>query len=134
MASDEKKVDKTLCGYARSLLVKAIKLTSANDRGQPDRMFLFNGRALFIEMKGLGKKPTTLQLRYLEQLRELGFVAEWVDNVEDGKKLIDRLVKDRSELKNHVRLMSTMIKNGVSVRKAKIIASEFYGVKTPHIE
>jgi hypothetical protein len=87
----EKNLEKTLNDYARSKGALSVKLSSPNCKGQPDRMFLFNGKACFMEMKGTGKKATVLQFRYIEQLRILGFEAEIVDNLELGKEMIDSL-------------------------------------------
>lgn len=57
--------------------------------GWPDDLFLFSrGRAVFIEFKRLGKKPTPLQQHKLETARELGFTAEWFDNSDAARAFL----------------------------------------------
>lgn len=87
----ESSVESAVCKYAKSKGWLPVKLSGPGDRGKPDRMFLRNGKAVFIEFKAPGKKPTALQLRWLEQLSDMGFVATWVDNVEEGMKFIGQL-------------------------------------------
>jgi len=61
-----------------------MKLAGPNQKGQPDRMFLRNGKVLFIEFKAPGKQPTALQERWLRQLRAQGFEATCCDSFDDG--------------------------------------------------
>lgn len=64
-----------------------IKLTGM--KGTPDRMVLLpDGKVYFIELKAPGKKPNTIQLKRIEQLQNLGFVANWADNYEGVMKII----------------------------------------------
>ena len=90
---NEKQVEKRIVDYATKHGVMSLKLGGPNDRGKPDRMFLYDGNVLFIEMKGEGKKPTKLQLNWLDKLKKQGFEADWVDNVNDGQEWIDDLVE-----------------------------------------
>ena len=48
--------------------------------GWPDRLFLLEGRAAFVELKAPGRKPTPLQLQRIEDLRKAGHQAEWFDD------------------------------------------------------
>ena len=60
---------------------KLKKLGADNDRGCPDRLVILEGGAsFFCEFKKPGCVPTKIQLYRLEELRTLGFVAEWVDS------------------------------------------------------
>lgn len=43
-----------------------------------------SGRALFIEVKAPGKKPTETQLQMLSLLRTRGAIAYWADSVESA--------------------------------------------------
>ena len=53
--------------------------------GFPDLMGVIpGGRALFIEVKAPGNKPTELQLRHLEAFRAKGAMAFWADSVESA--------------------------------------------------
>jgi len=60
------------------------KLEVAGYPGVPDRLMLSpGGRAVFIEFKAPGKKPTPLQAAWHARLRALGFEVHVIDNVSD---------------------------------------------------
>ena len=63
------------------------KFTS-NERGVPDRLFLRNGKAVFLEAKAPGKKPRSLQDWQLKRIRKAGFKAACVDNLEDALEVL----------------------------------------------
>lgn len=87
----ESTIEKEVCQYARRLGWKNYKFKSVNNNAVPDRIFFRNGKTVLIEFKAKGKKPTELQAKRLKEFREMGFVAEAVDNVKDGKALFDTL-------------------------------------------
>ena len=58
----------------------AIKLTSSNNRGLPDRLCLLPGVIIFVELKAPGKKPFKLQRLWIDLLRALGFKAVVIDS------------------------------------------------------
>lgn len=87
----ESAIEKKICDHARSKGWLVLKLSGANDRGKPDRLFLRNGQVVFMEIKASKKVPTALQERWLRQLNDEGFVAVWTDNAEAGCKVIDQL-------------------------------------------
>lgn len=89
----ESAVERSVCAHAKSLGWLVLKLSGPNLRGQPDRMFLKSGRAVFVEFKAPGKRPTALQAMWIRQLTAEGFVATYVDNAADGKKLLEELTK-----------------------------------------
>ena len=69
---------------------KLLKIQNA--RGWPDRLLLKpGGKAALIEFKAPGKKPKPLQAWRITRLLELGFVATYVDNLEDFKNVYERL-------------------------------------------
>lgn len=80
----ESAIEQAICRFAKENGVMTYKLASPNDRGKPDRMFMHNGKILFLEMKAPGRVPTPLQHRALRLLTEQGFHAYWVDNVAAG--------------------------------------------------
>ena len=80
---DEKALERKLVRFCRENGFLCLKLSGMNQRGQPDRMLLKDGKVLFMELKGKGKKPTKLQLHYLTKLQAHGFPACWVDNWDD---------------------------------------------------
>ena len=59
---------------------------SATPAGFPDLVGVIppTGRALYIEVKAPGGKPTELQIRMLELLRGKGAIAFWADSVESA--------------------------------------------------
>ena len=60
----------------------AIKLTSSNLRGLPDRLHLFwPGILIFVEYKTRGRKPRPNQIRWHDVLKALGFVVLVIDSV-----------------------------------------------------
>lgn len=61
----------------------ALKLVCPGFNGVPDRLILMTGGiAAFAEVKAPGQKPRPLQVRRMEQLRELGFKVFVIDNAE----------------------------------------------------
>jgi hypothetical protein len=56
----------------------------------PDRLFMFDGRVIFIEFKRPGEKPSPIQRWVMNDLRTRGFDAAVMDDVEQSKKLIGR--------------------------------------------
>lgn len=87
----ESAIEKKICEHAKAKGWLVLKLSGANDRGKPDRMFLRNGQAVFMEIKAKGASPTALQERWLNSLIDQGFTAVWTDNAEAGCKVIDQL-------------------------------------------
>jgi hypothetical protein len=86
----EKEIEAAVCRYARSLRFLYYKFTSPSRSFVPDRIFIApGGRMLFVEFKQLGKKPTPMQAREHERLREQGCTVYVIDSVESGKAMID---------------------------------------------
>ncbi len=85
----EKTIEKRVNEYAQTKGWLVYKFVSPNKRGLPDRIYLRNGIAMFIEFKQRGKKPSALQLKEIDKLRKEGFNVRVVDNVLDGKDYFD---------------------------------------------
>lgn len=64
------------------------KFTSPQCKGVPDRMFIKDGKLIFVEFKQLGLLPTKLQQIQIDRLREAGMEVHVVDRVELGKQLL----------------------------------------------
>lgn len=90
MTGPEAKIERAVCDYAKGKGWLAYKFTSPGKRAVPDRMFLRDGTALFVEFKAPGKKPTVLQSHEHERLRAAGFWVFVIDNADEGKALFDR--------------------------------------------
>ena len=81
---DEKDVESYRWDKAKSYGGLALKWVCPSWSGVPDRIVLLpKGKIGFIELKTQGKKPRPQQQRWLERLRELGFIAEWADTKAD---------------------------------------------------
>jgi Holliday junction resolvase len=85
----EATIERAVCAYAKAKGCLVMKLAGPNQKGQPDRMFIKDGRVLFIEFKAPGKLPTALQMKWIDDLYKQGMTATFVSNVDDGKHLID---------------------------------------------
>jgi hypothetical protein len=58
--------------------------------GIPDLLCVKAGRAVFLEVKQPGKKPTPLQQHVMQEIREqAGAVAEVVTSKEEAQKVLD---------------------------------------------
>jgi len=90
----ERDIEMAVCRYAKKKGWLAYKFTSPSRRSVPDRILLQpGGRAIFIEFKRPGGKPTKNQLREINRIIDQEFLAVIVDSVEQGKLLIDMLEK-----------------------------------------
>ena len=58
------------------------KAVFVGSKGAPDRMYIKNGRVVFLEWKAPKRGPTELQWSQIKELREAGVVAEYVDSIE----------------------------------------------------
>jgi hypothetical protein len=88
----ESQIEARVVQYARARGLRADKFTSPNRRSVPDRIVLCpGGQLFFIEFKRPKRgKGTDAQAREHEDLRRLGFAVYIIDDVEEGKQLIDR--------------------------------------------
>ena len=89
----EKDIEGKVCEYARSKGVLAYKFTSPARAAVPDRMFIApDGRVWFCEFKRGGQKPTPAQEREHAKLRTQKVNVFVIDNVIEGKTMIDVMV------------------------------------------
>lgn len=61
----------------------------SNQNGLPDRLYLYKGYLLGLELKTEEGKPTELQLKKLEEINNNGGIGLIIRNVETIKKLIE---------------------------------------------
>lgn len=86
----EKQIEAKVCEYARSKGWLAYKFTSPARAAVPDRLLISPmGKCVFIEFKREGQKPTPAQSREHDRLREQKVSVFVVDNVDDGKTIVD---------------------------------------------
>lgn len=92
----ESAVERLVVSEAKKLGIRSIKLASPGDVGKPDRMFYRHGKVCFIEFKAPGKKPTALQMKWINDLRTEGFAADWFDYLPAATQFLrDNLLDDR---------------------------------------
>ena len=87
---NESAIEKEIVLHARKLGLLCYKFSSPGHRGVPDRLF-FNkrGKALFLEIKRSGAKPTALQEYELRALGRYSVLAGWVSSVDKAKAFLD---------------------------------------------
>lgn len=85
----ESEIEKKVSDHAKAKNWLSYKFTSPSSKGVPDRIYLKNGIAFFIEFKAKGKKPTKLQRHVIEKIHRQGVDVHIIDSVETGKKVID---------------------------------------------
>ncbi len=87
---NESAIEKEIVLHARKLGLLCYKFSSPGHRGVPDRLF-FNkrGKALFLEIKRSGAKPTALQEYELRALGRFNVLAGWVSSVDKAKLFLD---------------------------------------------
>jgi len=88
----ESKIENDVCNYAKLNKCLVFKFKSPSQRGVPDRIFLKNNQILFIEFKKPGGKLTKLQKLIINKLKIENFLIFVIDNVEQGKLLIDKFI------------------------------------------
>lgn len=86
----EKDVEAAIGRYAVSKGCLWWKFTSPNNRSVPDRLVITpNGVKALMEVKRPGEKLTAGQFEKMQQVLIRRGLADWTDNVEKGKRLID---------------------------------------------
>lgn len=88
----ESTIERAVCAYAKAWGCLVMKLAGPNQKGQPDRMFIKDGKVLFIEFKAPGKQPTALQLNWLMDLHLHGAHVAWCDDIGKGKEMIQTIL------------------------------------------
>jgi hypothetical protein len=81
----ESQLERKLVEWCRKEGILTYKFSSPSHRGVPDRIFLYEERTMFLELKRAGNKPTALQLRELATLQEAGFAVGWTDDIANAK-------------------------------------------------
>jgi len=88
----EKTVEAKLAKKVKSTGGIALKISSANYDGLPDRLVLLtNGKLAFIELKAPGKKLRPLQEKRKKQLEALGFSVFCIDSIEQIGGVLDEI-------------------------------------------
>ena len=80
----ERDIERRVSEIAKKKGWLSFKFVSPAQRGVPDRIFMKNGRIVFIEFKAPGKRPTELQDHIIRKMGDAGCEVHVCDNVEDG--------------------------------------------------
>lgn len=89
----EKLIEQALVKAVKQKGGLCLKLTSPSLVGIPDRLVLLHdGRVGFVEVKTTGEKPRKVQEKRMEQLKQLGFKAFVLDNLDEIPTLMDEIV------------------------------------------
>lgn len=83
----------------RKLVVKtvrrrgvALKFVSSGCIGVPDRIVMLpDGKMGFVELKAPGKKPRSIQVRRIQQMRKMGFKVFVIDGAEQIDSVLDEI-------------------------------------------
>ena len=88
----EKTIEEKLVKAVKSMGGIALKISSANYDGMPDRLVLLtDGKLAFIELKAPGKKLRPLQEKRKRQLEALGFSVFCIDGIEQIGGILDEI-------------------------------------------
>lgn len=91
----EKEIEKKIGDYAKMLGCLYWKMTSPSNPSVPDRVIIApSGHIGWLELKRRGQKPTPKQHVKMAELKERGCTVGWVDNAVDGKRFVDKLLKE----------------------------------------
>lgn len=86
----EKLIEKKLGTLVTKAGGMSIKLSPVFFIGIPDRLILLpGGRAMFVELKTTGCKPTKIQAYVHKRLRAIGFDVRVIDSTDGIKELLN---------------------------------------------
>ncbi|MCD7803102.1 MAG: hypothetical protein LUH09_09450, partial [Clostridiales bacterium] len=89
MNGKEKELEAACTRYAREQGWLSVKLENTGHTGIPDRLFLKDGRAVFVEFKTPGSGRLSLfQSHWLERLEKEQFTAVVIRDEEEFKELV----------------------------------------------
>ena len=87
----ESRIESKTTEYAESLGMMHLKLNVKGRIGWPDHIYVWNGRTWFVEFKQYKVKPEPVQLYIHSELRKRGAVVRSIDNLIDGRIMINEL-------------------------------------------
>ena len=78
----ERDIEKYMVSRCTELGVLCYKFTSPQRRNVPDRILIYHGHTIFVELKATGKKPNAGQLRAHERLAEHSYYVTVIDSIQ----------------------------------------------------
>ena len=93
--AEEKKLEQKLVKAVRDIGGLALKFVSPGCDGVPARLILIAyGKVAFVEVKAKGKKPRPIQIRRINQIKNLGFLVFILDDEKDIPSIIKQVKGD----------------------------------------
>lgn len=87
----EKNIERKLVKETKACQGMCLKFTSPSMTGMPDRIILLpKGKIGFVEVKRKGERPRSIQIKRINDLRDLGFKVFVLDDQQD----IDKILKE----------------------------------------
>ena len=74
------------------------KFTSPGNAGVPDRIVIYGGQVVFVEVKAPGKKPRKLQLKRIQELRNEKVLAEIIESKSKVNWLVGKLERGDADV------------------------------------
>lgn len=87
----EKTIEQYLTRKVKKLGGLCWKFVSPGTNGVPDRVILYHGHAIFVELKRPGAKPRALQVQRHKEMRAQGIPVLTIDTKEKVDDFICRL-------------------------------------------
>lgn len=89
--AEEQKLEQKLVKAVKAQGGMALKFVSPGIDGVPDRLLLIAcGHISFVEVKAKGKKPRPLQVKRINQIRNLGFKVFILDDETQIQNIINQ--------------------------------------------
>lgn len=88
MTKLEKDVEKPCCDWATRNGWLTYKFQSANNRGVPDRIFIRDGKTVYVEFKRPNLQPSKLQEAVHKKMREHGATVYVIDDIDTFKEVM----------------------------------------------
>lgn len=89
----EAKIEEAVCAFAESLGWTVRKYVTPGHKGAPDRILRRSGTVFWIEFKGPHGVLSALQDREIERIRRDGFKVFVIDNIDEGKRIIQEMTE-----------------------------------------
>lgn len=87
-SASEKAIERKLVQECAKAGVLCLKFSSQTEAGYPDRLLLFDGIALWVELKSYGRSQTPLQVKRAQTLNGLGFFVFVIDSTSAVKGMM----------------------------------------------
>lgn len=84
----ESEIENAVCERAKANGWLVRKFRYVGRHAAADRLFIRNGRVVFIEFKQTNKSPRESQVREHKRLKDHGAEVYVIDNIEDGLALL----------------------------------------------